>query len=813
MHTVTQDLRYGIRQLAKNPGFTAIAVITLALGIGINSTMFSMVSAILLRRPPGRQPDRIAVVSGIDPGNGYQPDTATVSIPNYLAWRDANHVFSQLAAADEYRTASWTGQHESESLRSAVVSANYFDVLGVTTQIGRTFSTGEDQSGQDHEVILSHALWERRFGSDPSVVGRTIRLDREHYTVIGVMPTSFRLMGFLPELWTPLVITPDDRTAAAHRDRPLYLFGRMKPGVTVEQARAEFATLAHRAEEEFPESDKGWGAMVRTLPDFLIYGFGIRGGLTVIMTTVGFVLMIACANVSGLLLARGAARKKELAVRLSLGARRSRIVRQLLTEGLVISFLGGGLGLLLAYRGIDFMRAAMSFNEAFNAIGLRLDTNVIVFTIGASVACALLCALAPALKTVRADVVTGLKDEGRSASAGRSHTRLRSVLVIGEIALALFLLVGTGLLFVSIFKLQHQNLGFSSEHVLTAGVKLDTVKYEDPDHQVVFVRDLLLRLQQIPGAEAVSVTSDLPTTGPGTVTVRIQGQPDLAANQVRTAADFVITPDFFRTAGMTVLRGRSFTEQDNGTAERVVMVNQKFVERYLPSEDPIGKQIRLEVIGAPAGWSQIVGVVSNVKRYSESTAEDPNVYESFLQRPRAEFSLMMRVAGEPNSLVADLRNTVAQVDADLPLSRAMSMSEVIERQNVGDEFLTRALGIFALLALGLAAIGIYGLIAYSVGQRTYEIGIRMAMGAGRQQILQMIFREGIKMTVTGGAIGLALSIPLPTIFEAMFSDTHVHEPSLYLLVPVVIVAVATIATYVPARWAARIDPMNALRQE
>jgi putative ABC transport system permease protein len=813
MHTVTQDLRYGIRQLAKNPGFTAIAVVTLALGIGINSTMFSMVSAILLRRPPGRQPDRIAVVSGIDPGNGYQPDTATVSIPNYLAWRDANHVFSQLAAADEYRTASWTGQHESESLRSAVVSANYFDVLGVTTQIGRTFSTGEDQSGQDHAVILSHALWERRFGSDPSVVGRTIRLDRKNYTVIGVMPTSFRLMGFLPELWTPLVITPDERTAAAHKDRPLYLFGRMKPGVTVEQARAEFATLAHRAEEEFPESDKGWGAMVRTLPDFLIYGFGIRGGLTVIMTTVGFVLMIACANVSGLLLARGAARKKELAVRLSLGARRSRIVRQLLTEGLVISFLGGGLGLLLAYRGIDFMRAAMSFNEAFNAIGLRLDTNVIVFTIGASVACALLCALAPALKTVRADVVTGLKDEGRSVSAGRSHTRLRSVLVIGEIALALFLLVGTGLLFVSIFKLQHQNLGFSSEHVLTAGVKLDAVKYEDPDHQVAFVRDLLLRLQQIPGAEAVSVTSDLPTTGSGTVTVRIQGQPDLAANQVRTAADFVITPNFFRTAGMTVLRGRSFTEQDNGTAERVVMVNQKFVGRYLPGEDPIGKQIRLEVTGAPAGWSQIVGVVSNVKRYSESTAEDPSVYESFLQRPRAEFSLMMRVAGEPNSLVADLRNTVAQVDADLPLSRAMSMSEVIERQNVGDEFFTRALGIFALLALGLAAIGIYGLIAYSVGQRTYEIGIRMAMGAGRPHILQMIFREGIKMTVTGGAIGLALSIPLPTIFEAMFSDTHVHEPSLYLLVPVVIVAVATIATYVPARWAARIDPMNALRQE
>ena len=813
MHTIIQDLRYGIRQLVKNPGFTAIVVITLALGIGIDSTMFSMVSAILLRRPPGHQPDRIAVVTGIDPGNGFQPDTATVSIPNYLAWREANHVFSDIAAADEFHTASWTGQRESESLRSAAVSANYFDVLGVTAQIGRTFSPGEDQSGQDHEVILSHGLWERRFGSDPSVVGRTIRLDRENYTVIGVMPISFRLMGFLPELWTPLVITPDDRTAAAHKDRALYLFGRLKPGVTVVQARAEFATLAHSAEQEFPESDKGWGAMVRTLPDFLIYGFGIRSGLAIIMTTVGFVLMIACANVSGLLLARGTARKKELAVRLSLGAARSRIVRQLLTEGLVIALLGGGLGLLLAYRGIDFMRAAMRFNDAFTAIGLRLDINVILFTIGASVACALLCALAPALNTVRADVTTGLKDESRSASAGRSHTRVRSVLVTGEIALALLLLVGTGLLFVSIFKLHHQNLGFQSERLLTAGVKLDVAKYKDGDHQVAFVRDLVPRLQQIPGAEAVSVTSDLPTTGPGTVTVRIQGQPDLAANQVRTAADFVITPDFFRTAGMTVLRGRSFTEQDSSAAERVVMVNQKFIERYLPGEDPIGKQVRLEVSGSPAGWSQIVGVVNNVKTYSESAAEDPNVYESFLQRPRAEFSLMIRAASEPNSMVTDLRKTVAQVDADLPLSGAMSMPAVIERQNIGDEFFTRALGVFALLALGLAAIGIYGLIAYSVGQRTHEIGIRMAMGARSQDILQMIFREGLKMTVIGAAIGLALSIPLPEVFEAMLSDTHVHEPSLYFLVPIVILGVATMATYIPARWAARVDPMNALRQE
>jgi len=813
MHTAIQDLRYGLRQLVKNPGFTAIAVLTLALGIGINATMFSMVSAILLRRPPGTDPDHIAVVSGIDPGNAYQPDAATISVPNYLAWREANHVFTEVAAADEYRSASLTGQHESESLRSAAVSTNYFNVLGVAAQMGRTFVAGEDQNGQDHVVVLSHALWERRFGSDPSIVGHTVRLNRENYNVIGVMPASFRFIGFLPELWTPLVITPDDRTAAAHKDRPLYLFGRMKPGVTIKQARSEFATLAQLAEQEFPESEKGWGAMARTLPDFLVYGFGIRAGLTVIMTTVGFVLMIACANVSGLLLARAAARKKELAVRLSLGAGRMRIIRQLLTEGLVIAMVGGSLGLLMAYRGVEIIRAAMKFNEAFDALGLALDLNVVLFTVGVSITCALLCALAPALRASRADITSGLKDESRSASSGRSHTRLRTILVTGEIAMALFLLIGTGLLFVSIFRLEHQNMGFQPEHLLTAAVTLDAAKYKDADHQRAFVRDLLPRLQQISGAETVAVTSDLPASGAGTVTIRIQGKPDLPPGQVLTAADFDVTPDFFRTTGMTVLRGRAITEQDNEAAPRTVVINQKFADRYLPGEDPIGKQIHLEVPGAPTGWTQIVGVVNNVKRYAEASAEDPNVYEAFLQRPRGDFALMVRTSGEPNTLISSLRNTLGQVDGELPLTRVMSMAAVIDRQSGGDTFFSRTLGVFALLALILAAIGIYGLIAYSVGLRTYEIGIRMAMGAKSQDILRMIFREGLKMAAIGGAIGFVLSIPLPKVFDAILIDSHVHEPMLYVAVPVVILAVAILATYIPARWAARVDPMNALRQE
>lgn len=812
MDTLIQDLRYGVRQLVKNPGFAVIAVLTLALGIGMNATMFSMVSAIMLRRPPGQDPDRVAVVSGISPNPEFQSDNMQVSVPNYLAWRDSNHVFSEMAAADEFRSASLTAQKESEAVRAAAVSANYFNVLGVTTQLGRTFSKGEDQSGQDHVVILSHQLWQRRFGSDNSVVGRAIRLNRENYTVIGVMPASFRLLGFVPELWIPLVVTPADQTAAARMDRPLYLFARMKPGVTIGKARAEFATLAHQAAESFPASEKGWGAMVRTLPDFLVYGFGFRSGLAVIMTTVGFVLMIACANVSGLMLARAAARKKELAIRLSLGAGRWRVIRQLLTEGVIIALVGGGLGLAMAYRGIDFIRARLSYNDAFNAVGLSLDTNVIIFSTTISVVCALLCALAPALRASRVDVTTNLKNESRTSSPGRSQSRMRKIMVTGEVSLALFLLIGTGLLFLTMFRLKHQNLGFEPQHLLTAGVTLDEARYRDATQRLAFVRNMLPHLRQIPGAEAAAATSDLPAAGPGSITFRIQGQPDLPTSQSQTVVDSVVTPDFFHTAGISILRGRQFSESDNATAPRVVVVNQKFSDRYFSGADPIGKQIRLDVNGIPAEWSQIIGVANNVKSYPENATDDPAVYEAFAQRPIASFSLMVRTSGDPNALTNTFRDKVVEVDSELPLARLMNMQAVLETYRGGDSFFTAALAGFAFLALVLAAIGIYGLIAYSVGQRTHEIGIRIAMGAKSGDVLAMILREGMTMTAIGAAIGFLPAIPLPKIFEAMFYGLHAGEPRVYLLVPLVILMVATLATYLPARRAARVDPMDALRQ-
>src|SRR6266853_1888899 len=750
------DLRYGLRMLRKDTGFTAVAVLTLALGIAVNATMFSLVSGFLLARPPGREPERVAAITSVNPAGRFLPDASAVSAPNYLAWRQANHVFEDMAAADAYRTVNLSSQFQStadgppEPLRDAAVSPNYFSVLGVSPQLGRTFSDGEDQPGRDHVAILSHEIWERRFGSDASLIGRTIRLNRENYTVIGVMPASFSLLGFPHQLWTPLVLTAADQTAAARKDRSLYLFARLKPGVTLDEARAEVVTLARGAGETFPETEKGWGAGVRTLPDFLVYAFGIRNALAILMTTVGFVLMIACANVAGLLLARSAGRRKELAVRIALGV---------------------------------------------------------------SIVCAVLCGLAPALNASRADVNTNLKDESRTASQGRSHNRLRRAMVTGEVALALFLLVGTGLLIRGIFLIAHQNLGFRPDHLLTAGVTLDNARYKEASQQARFVQDVVPRLQQIPGAAVVAVASDLPATGPNTVTLQVKGQPELPANQRLRALDVLVSTDYFRAAAIPLLHGRTFAETDNATAPPVIVVNEEFVQRHLLGHEPLGKQIRLDVSGSTPQWSEIVGVVANVKTHSEGSRDDPEVYEPFLQRPVSSFSLMVRPTSDPNSLASALRSAIAQMDAELPLARVMSMPEVIEHQRGGDSFFVTLLGGFALLALILAAIGIYGLIAYSVGQRTHEIGIRLALGARNPDVLRMILREGLKMSAIGSAIGLALALPLPKLFDAMFYGLYLSELRLYFIVPTAILLTAMLATYIPARRAMRVDPMVALRHE
>jgi putative ABC transport system permease protein len=804
------DLRFALRQLAKSPGFTVTAVATLALGIAVNATMFSMVSGFLMPKLPGRDLESVVVVSSVNPDVSFQADTYPLSAPNYFAWGNDTRVFSAVSAANEYLTGSLSEPaQQPEAITYAAVSANYFSVFGASPQLGRAFVAGEDQPGHDHVLILSHGLWERRFGSDPSIVGRTVRLNRENYVVAGVMPAEFRLLGFPPQLWTPLTLTSAERAPSERKNRYLYMFARLAPGITLEQARAQIGIDARRAQQEFPATDGRWGASVRKMPNFLTHNFNIGTALAILMTVVGFVLAIACANVAGLLLTRAVARQKELAVRVSLGASRLRVMRQLLTEGLVIALLGGAVGLFLAYLGIDLLRAGLRFNEAISSVPIRLDTHVLVFVALVSLVTAVVTSVAPALKASRAAINTGLKAESRGATASN---RLRVMLVGAEIAIALFLLIGSCLLIHGVYLLDHQELGFNHSHLLTAGVVLDKATYVDSSKRNQFARSLVTQMQELAGVQSAALASNLPASGAASVSIHVKDQQEPRANQQRTAADVAVTPDYFQVIGVPLLSGRAFNERDDGTAPRVVIVNQEFVHKYFQDHDPLGKQIQFDIAGAPPVWSEIVGVVGNVKS-DFIPGSEPQVYESYVQRPAASFSLMLRSAADPASLTPALRHVVAQLDPELPLLRVMSMESVIEANRNGNPLFTQMLATFAILALALSAIGIYGLIAYSVRQRNHEIGIRLALGAKPSDISRMVLRQGFQVAAIGSAIGFTMALPLPKVFDAIFGLVRFAAPVVYPIVLAVMLMVVFCATLGPARRATQVDATQALRNE
>jgi putative ABC transport system permease protein len=815
LESIWADTKYALRQLLKSPGFTVTAVATLSLGIALNTTMFSMVSEFLLNHAPGSEAGNLVVVSSVSPDGSAQADANPVSVPNYLAWSADTRLFSAMTAGDEDRTGSLSGNgQQPESVSYAAVAPNYFSVFGVTPEIGGPFISGEDQPGRDHVVILSHRLWEHRFSSDRTIVGRTIRLNRENYTVAGVMPDSFRLLGFTPKLWVPLTLAPADRTPDARKNRFLFLFARLAPGVTLARARTEMNVSAQRAQREFAGTEQRWGANVRDISDFLLHDFGIRAAIGVMMTVVVFVLLLACANVAGLLLTRAVGRQKELALRVSLGATRTRVVRQLLTEGLVLALLGGGLGLLLAFFGIRILQAGMRFNEAIADVSVRLDAKVLIYAAVVSLLAAVLSSVAPALKISRAALNTNLKSESRGATSGRGHNRMRVLLVGGEVAVALFLLIGTCLLIRSVYMLDHQDLGFSHDRLFTACAVLDQARYPDASRQSEFVRAALAQLQQIPGVEHAAVASDLPATGAGRVTIHIKGQPPAQPNDQPSAIDVAVTPAYFQTADILLLHGRTFTDADGPTATRVIVVNQEFVHKYFQDADAIGKQVQLDVPGGIPEWCQIAGVVADVKIQSEDPRVSPEIYEAFQQRPSASFGFMLRANVDTNSLAPALRRAIAQVDPELPLLHVMTMNAVIHSQTNGNGLFTRLMSTFAALALLLSAIGIYGLIAYSVSQRTHEIGIRLALGARPSIISRMILREGLTVAAIGCVIGFALALPLPNLFLAIFdSQLPLASPVVFPIVLLSMLMVAFAATLIPALRAMRVDPTAALRIE
>ncbi|HYL61302.1 MAG TPA: ABC transporter permease, partial [Candidatus Methylomirabilis sp.] len=556
LEVLLHDLRFSGRMLRKNPGFTLIAVLTLALGIAANAIIFTFVSAVLYKRPPVGDPDTLMVVYGTS-AQSFGANLNAVSAPNYFTWKKANQVFSDMAATDPYFSSSLTGEGEPERVSSMRVTANYFSVVGVMPEFGRPIAAGEDQPGHNHVMILSHDLWERKFGSDPSVIGKNVRLNGEQCTVIGVMPERFRIMSFLAQTWIPLVLDESQQSKAARENRNLYLFARRKPGMRVEQAQADVRMMGTIAAKSFPETENGWGANALTLQEYVIRDFNAGPAFAILLSAVGFVLLIACANIAGLLLARATSRGKEMAVRIAIGAGRMRVVRQLMTEAFVIAVLGAGAGLALTLAGNRVMQAAVSFNEATKLVEWKIDWRVLLFTLAICVSSALIFGLAPALKAWAVEVFPTLKSDGTNVSSGRKKSRMRSALVAGEVALAVVLLSGAGIFIKELIEGTQRGVGFEPGHVLTAQITLPDARYKEPAKQIAFYQQLIERLKAVPGATSASIASVLPATGPDRLPFRLKGQENLPRGERARARYSMVSPDYFRTTETTVLSGRA----------------------------------------------------------------------------------------------------------------------------------------------------------------------------------------------------------------------------------------------------------------
>jgi predicted permease len=808
----SQDLRFASRMLAKNSGFAVVAVLTLALGISANATIFSFVNAVLYKRPPIHDPGTVLVVYGTAPSRPWGPNLNPVSPPNYFTWQRENRAFSEVAAAEPYLTVNSTGDGDPERITAMRVTPNFFMVIGIAPEMGRSFAAGEDRLG--HAVaLLDYRFWVRKFGANPGVVGQTIRLNGEVHTIIGVLPERFQLMSFQAQIWLPLLLEEGQQSTAARQTRTLFLFGRLKPSVTTEQAQADIRTLAAVAAHTFPDTDGGWGANALTLQAFQIQDFNAQSAIAILLSAVGFVLLIACANIAGLLIARASGRAKEMAVRIAIGAGRARVVRQLMTEALLIAGLGAAVGWLLALGGSQVLHKAISFNDAIRTLDMGMDWRVLAFVSAAAVASAILFGLAPALRAWAVDVFPTLKNESGTVSA-KSATWGRSFLVTAEVSLAVILLIGSGLLIKAFLEGMHRDLGFRPQHLLTAQITLPDSRYKDQTKQIAFYLELISRLEHTPGAVSAATTNNLPAAGARFVAFAKSGQESLPPSERGRARYYVVSPGYFQTIQAPLVAGRSFRETDTAVAPAVAVVSQKFVERFFPAGDALGKQIRVDSGDARASqWREIVGIVEDVRSWPLNFTNEPEVYEPAAQHPSAEMSVVVRAAGDPGSLGPGLREAVWSLDPEQPVGNLISMPDLLANEVAPDFVFRNIMAVFAGLALLLSGIGIYGLVAYSVGQRRREMGIRVALGAAPGSLLGLVFRDGLKLAAVGALLGMLVGAFLPRIFQAIFYDFHVANGWLFGVVPLLVALVAMAACYLPARRAAGVDPIVALRYE
>jgi putative ABC transport system permease protein len=805
METLLQDIRYSIRVLLKSPGFTAVALLTLILGIGANTAIFSVVNAVLLRPLPYEEPEKLVFISERSP----VLEGMSVSYPNYLDWREQNGVFESIGV---YRRVSFnlTGSGAPERLAGGEVSADLFNALKAKPAVGRTFFAEEDRPGAEPVVVLGYGLWQRRFGKNADVIGQTVMLNSKTHTIIGVMQPDFRFPSGV-DLWVPVGLNADNPSWVRGNHPGLYAVARLKGGVTISQARAEMDTIAARLEQQYPQSNAASGVTITPLFNRIVGD--VRPALLVLLAAVGFVLLIACANVANLLLARAASRQKEVALRMALGATRSRLIRQLLTESVLLSVVGGAFGLLLAVWGVDLL-VAISPNNIPRFAEIGLDNRVLGFTAAIALLTGILFGLAPALNASKPNLNEMLKEGGRSATAGFRRQRVRSLLVISEVAIALVLLISAGLLIKSFLRLQEIDLGFNPDNVLTAGVPLPRTKYLEPQKRIAFYESLFPRIAALPGVEAVGAVSELPTEGGSQTYFVVEDRPLPPREETPLTEYSLVSTGYFKAMGLRLLKGREFDGRDTRDAPFVCIIDENFAEQYWPGQDPIGK--RLKYGGADPGnpWSTIVGVVANV-RYQALDQESPRV-QIFLPYTQSTFlgaSLIIRAGGDPKDLAAAVRAEVLAIDPDLPVYDIRTMNEVLKESVAPRRLYMTLLGIFAGVAMILAAIGLYGVMAYSVTQRTHEIGIRMALGAKAGDVLRLVVGQGMALALAGVAIGLVAAFALTRLLSSMLFEVSATDPGTFIIISLILAGVALGACFVPARRATRVDPMVALRYE
>jgi putative ABC transport system permease protein len=804
MQSFWQDLRYGARMLLKNPGFTLIAVLTLALGIGANTAIFSVINGVLLSALPYPQPEQLAMIWCDNRRQGI-PDDIT-SYPNFVDWRDRNKTFQGMAGMTS-TTLHLTGVGEPEEIHAATVSINFFQVIGVDPRLGRGFTAEEERPGSERVVILSHALWQRRFGGDPGILNKTISLSGISNTVVGIMPPGFQF----PEntdMWRPLA--PSDGMRAARFGFFLPVVGRLKPGVTRAQAQADLDVIANQIEQQFPDM-AGYG--VNVVPVLEQTVGAIRRTLMILFVAVMFVLLIACANVANLLLARAAGRRREVALRAALGAGRWRIVRQLLTENLLLAALGGVFGVLLAWWGLRLL-VDLSPANIPRLENIRLDGRVLWFTLGLSLLTGLIFGLAPALQTTQLKLGETLKEGGRTGSGGRSARLIRGVLVVVEVALTLVLLVGAGLLIRSFWRLQQVDPGFKTDNVLTLRLSLPRSRYTDGAQAASFFDRLQERLAALPGVVAVSATTDimlqrLATSSNFTIENRPRDPSELA---LELPFDRV-QPNYFQMMGIQLLQGRTFTAQDGRDSPRVAIVNETFVKRYFPNEDPIGKRFTFGDGGPNAQWIAIVGVVRDTKRQG---VDQPIRIESWMplaQSPARSMEVVLRTTGDPLALGNSAREAIWSIDRDLPIPRIQTMEQNLSTRVAQRRLNMLLLGLFASVALVLSAVGIYGVMNYTVTQRTNEIGIRVALGAQIRDVLRLVVGEGMILALAGVVIGLVMTFAMTRLMASLLFGVSASDPLTFAAIAALLFGVALLACWIPARRATEVDPMVALRYE